>query len=151
VRIPLAADGAAAEPERELEAPAAHGMRGKSILVIDDEHDVADLTANLLQRLGYQVWASYSGKSGIEMALQHRPDVALVDIAMPDVDGYDVARALRRSLPEILLIAITGLVQESSRQRSREAGFDYHLAKPASINQIDELIVQHFQQREAQK
>jgi two-component system CheB/CheR fusion protein len=153
VRIPIVSEAGMAAPrapappvETPLPAP-----QNRSILVIDDEHDVADLTATLLRHLGYQVLVSYSGRGGLEMAAQHRPDVALIDIAMPDVDGYEVARNLRRSFPDMLLIAVTGLVQESSRQRSRAAGFDHHLAKPATINRIDQLIAQHFRQREAQK
>jgi CheY-like chemotaxis protein len=77
--------------------------------------------------------------------------VALVDIAMPDLDGYQVARRLRQSLPDILLIAVTGLAQESDRIRAREAGFNYHLAKPATINQIEELISNHFAAQDGKK
>jgi two-component system CheB/CheR fusion protein len=151
LRIPLASDSPLPELTQRHVAQETDVAPGKSILVIDDEHDVADLTASLLRRSGHQVWAAYSGSGGIEMALRQRPDVALVDIAMPDVDGYEVARVLRREMPNMLLIAITGLVQESSRKRSREAGFDHHLAKPATIAQIEQIISQHFQRQGAEK
>jgi two-component system CheB/CheR fusion protein len=151
LRIPLAADGAVPERTESPGSGPSDVAQGKSILVIDDEHDVADLTASLLERLGHRVWAAYSGRGGIELALKQRPDVALIDIAMPDIDGYEVARKLRKELPNTLLIAITGLVQESSRKRSREAGFDHHLAKPATLNQIEEIISQHFQRQGAEK
>ena len=142
VQIPLAAEQAASQevaaagPGAEVSAP----MVARKVLVIDDEHDVADLTASLLMRLGCEVWSAYDGKEGLEAALKHRPDVALVDIAMPDMDGYEVARRLRQSFPDIVLIAITGLVQESDRVRARAAGFNHHLAKPASISEIKKLI-----------
>jgi CheY-like chemotaxis protein len=109
-------------------------------LVIDDDHDVADALAGLLRNSGHQVWTAYSGHSGLQMALEHRPYAALVDIAMPDMDGYEAARRLREQLPGILLIAVTGLVQKSDRVRVHKAGFNYHVAKPASASQIEELL-----------
>jgi len=153
IHVPLAVEqkappqAAVAEDGGEANAPVA----ARTVLVIDDERDIADLTAGLLRRSGHQVWAAYNGKAGLEIALQQRPSVALVDIAMPDMDGYEVARRLRQSLPGILLIAITGLVQESDRVRAREAGFDYHLAKPASISQIEELITKSPERRDGRK
>jgi CheY-like chemotaxis protein len=152
IRVPLAAEQTAPQPAAALAAsPATASLVAKTLLVIDDDHDVADLTATLLQRSGYQVLIAYGGKSGVEMAVEHRPAVALVDIAMPDLDGYQVARRLRQSLPDILLIAVTGLAQESDRIRAREAGFNYHLAKPATINQIEELISNHFAAQDGKK
>ncbi len=132
IRLPLAAqqklqpETAAAGYAGEAAVPVAP----RAVLVIDDERDVADLTASLVKREGHQVWAAYGGEAGLEIALQRRPSVALVDIAMPEMDGYEVPRRLRQALPGILLIAITGLVQESDRARAREAGFDHHLRKP---------------------
>ena len=152
IRLPLASEQ---EPPQEAVAlasvPAAASAVAKTMLVIDDEHDVADLTASLFRRSGFQVWTAYGGKSGVEMALEHQPAVALVDIAMPDLDGYQVARHLRESLPSVLLIAITGLAQESDRLRARQAGFNYHLAKPAAINQIEEIISNHFKAQDGKK
>ena len=65
------------------------------ILIIDDEHDVANALANVLRRSGHQVWTAYTGSSGIASAIKHRPSVALIDLSMPDMDGYEVASALR--------------------------------------------------------
>jgi CheY-like chemotaxis protein len=152
IRVPLASEQTAPQQAAApAVSPMAASAAAKTLLVIDDEHDVADLTASLLQRSGFQVWAAYGGNSGVEMALEHRPAVALVDIAMPDLDGYQVARRLRQSLPDILLIAITGLAQESDRKRAHEAGFNYHLTKPAAINQIEELISNHFKVQDGKK
>jgi len=141
MRIPLTAtpsvDAAAAAV-----APIglAHALTPRKVLVIDDDHDVADALAGVLRNSGHQVWTTYSGHSGLQMALEHRPYAALVDIAMPDMDGYEAARRLREQLPGILLIAVTGLVQKSDRVRVHEAGFNYHVAKPASASQIEELL-----------
>ncbi len=136
VRIPLtttpSVDAAAAAVAPI--GPAHASITPRKVLVIDDDHGVADALAGLLRNSGHQVWTAYSGHSGLQMALEHRPYAALVDIAMPDMDGYVAARRLRQQLPGILLIAVTGLVQKSDRLRVREAGFNYHVAKPASAS-----------------
>jgi two-component system, chemotaxis family, CheB/CheR fusion protein len=72
--------------------------------------------------------------------LEYRPDAALVDIAMPDLDGYEVAGRLRKSLPDLLLIAVTGFAQDSDGVRARRAGFNHHLAKPVTVRRIEELF-----------
>ena len=79
--------------------------------------------------------------SGVATALEHRPAIALIDLSMPDMDGYEVAHALRERLPGVLLIALTGLIRESDRQRASDAGFAYHIAKPASVGQLEALFV----------
>jgi two-component system CheB/CheR fusion protein len=112
----------------------------QTVLLIDDERDVADALAKVLRRLGHQVWTAYSGNSGIETALAHRPAVALVDLSMPDMDGYEVARQLRERLPGILLIALTGLIRDSDRERARDAGFAHHVAKPANVGKLEALF-----------
>jgi len=132
------------KPSVEPEAAKANGpaarVSGRKIVVIDDERDVADLLARLLKRLGHEVWTAYGGKSGIETVLEHRPDAVLVDIAMPDLDGYEVARRLRERLPGVVLIAVTGFAQRGDEMRARTAGFDHHLAKPVKVGQIEELL-----------
>jgi CheY-like chemotaxis protein len=147
VRIPLTAsvDAAAAAVARDGPAlapdgPARAPTTPRKVLVIDDDHDVADALSSLLRNSGHKVWTAYSGQSGVQAALEYQPEAALVDIAMPDMDGYETARRLREQLPGILLIAITGLAQKSDQVRVREAGFNYPLAKPASASQIEELL-----------
>jgi two-component system CheB/CheR fusion protein len=140
VRIPLTAtppvDAVAAGVAPN--GPAHASITPRKLLVIDDDHDVADALAGLLRNSGHQVWTAYSGQSGVQAALKYQPEVALIDIAMPDMDGYETARRLREQLPGILLIAVTGLVQKSDRVR--DAGFNYHVAKPASASQIEDLL-----------
>jgi CheY-like chemotaxis protein len=141
IRLPLSLD------QSEDSAPAtlvAAGQQTRSgprykILIIDDEHDVADLLASVLRHAGHQVWTAYSGQIGIETAQECRPEVALIDLSMPDMDGHEVARQLRGRMPQTLLIALSGLVNASDHERSLAAGFDYHLAKPATLRQIEVL------------
>jgi two-component system CheB/CheR fusion protein len=138
VRLPVSPDqspAAAIAPAGPVAATAS-----QKVLVIDDERDVADTLAKVLRRLGHQVWTAYSGSSGIETALAHQPAVALVDLSMPDMDGYEVARQLRERLPGVLLIALTGLIRDSDLQRARDAGFAHHVAKPANAGKLEALI-----------
>jgi signal transduction histidine kinase len=88
--------------------------------------DSADALALLLKMNGHEVWTAYGGPDGIEAALAHRPEVVLLDIGLPGMDGYEVAKQLRERLPQALPVALTGWGQEEDRRRSREAGFDYH-------------------------
>jgi PAS domain S-box-containing protein len=127
VRLPLApaAAVAAAPPPR---APAAGGRR---VLVIEDHDDGREGLVMLLQLHGHDVLQAASGKEGIALACRERPQVALVDIGLPDVDGYEVARRLRGALgDQVTLVAVTGYGQPRDRTLAAEAGFDTHLVKP---------------------
>ena len=143
VRLPLAPAPLAETPAAPASAnQAAASTTPRRLIVIDDERDVADTLAGLLRKAGHQVWTAYTGQSGIDAALEIKPGAVLIDIAMPDLDGYEVARRLRDRIPGTLLVAITGLVQQPDRERTRAAGFDYHLAKPATVRQIEEILAQ---------
>ena len=141
VRLPLALNQSSPSKLAPADAPAVTAEVAQTILIIDDEHDVADALANVLRRLGHRVWTAYTGDSGIAAAVEHRPSVALIDLSMPDMDGYEVARAVRERLPGVLLIALTGLIRDSDRQRASDAGFAHHIAKPASVGQLEALFV----------
>lgn len=112
------------------------------ILVADDSQDGADSLAFLLKAAGHTVTTAYDGGSAIRVAGEERPDVALLDIGMPEVSGYDVARAIRRELwgRSIRLIALTGWGQAEHRRRSLEAGFDDHLVKPVELDLLENLL-----------
>jgi CheY-like chemotaxis protein len=113
------------------------------ILVVDDNEDAADLLAQTLSRLGYQTRVARDGPSALELAATFRPAVALLDIGLPVMDGYELAQRLL-DLPDreqpLRLIAVTGYGQPSDRLRSERAGFSAHLVKPVSIEQLIEAL-----------
>jgi two-component system CheB/CheR fusion protein len=112
------------------------------VLVVDDNVDVADMIVMLLQLFGHEAKAAYSGQSALETATEYKPDVVLLDIGMPEMNGYEVARQLRRQpqTRDVRLIAITGYGQDSDRQRSQEAGCDHHLVKPVDPQKLQDLL-----------
>ncbi len=123
-----------------LPAPASVG--GYRVLVVDDNRDAAESTAMFLQVAGHEVKAVHDGAQTLACVQIFAPDVVVLDIGLPEMDGYEVARRLRR-LPETaraLLIAVTGYGQLEDRQAAANAGFDEHLTKPADPSQLIELI-----------
>jgi two-component system, chemotaxis family, CheB/CheR fusion protein len=100
------------------------------------------ITLKLLESYGYQVRTAHDGPSALETAMEYGPDVMLLDIGLPEMDGYEVAKRMRQdsSLQNILLVAVTGYGLESDRLRSQEAGFDHHLVKPVDFNALLELL-----------
>jgi CheY-like chemotaxis protein len=107
-------------------------------VVCDDAPDLRDLVADLLRLRGHDVTVVGDGPAAIELIIAQRPDVALIDIGLPDMDGYEVARTIRRQLTDHKprLIAMTGYGQASDRAAAFEAGFDAHIVKPASADKI---------------
>ncbi len=109
----------------------------RRILLVDDNRDGAEMLAELLRAAGHEVVVAFDGPSALGTLPTFKPDVALLDIGLPVMDGYDLARKLRRALPEPpRLVAITGYGQEHDRRRSLEAGFDAHLVKPVQAAQV---------------
>jgi two-component system CheB/CheR fusion protein len=102
------------------------------ILIVEDNHDTADSLQMLLEALGHEVRVAYNGPEGVVRAEQWQPEVILSDIGLPGLDGYGVARALRRNpaTARVRLIAVTGYGSETDRRQAFEAGFDFHLTKP---------------------
>ncbi|MGO9059238.1 MAG: response regulator [Candidatus Binataceae bacterium] len=114
----------------------------KRLLVVEDNRDIAEMLSEVLRTYGYSTRVAYDGISALELAKSFRPDVALVDIGLPLMDGYQLARRLRQ-LPElqaIRLFAVTGYSQVADRQRSAQAGFDRHLVKPVNLEELRRLI-----------
>jgi signal transduction histidine kinase/ActR/RegA family two-component response regulator len=141
VRLPAAEP----QPPEPTPPPAAPARRkGQKILIVDDNRDMARGLARLLTLLGHEVELAFDGPEGIASARAHRPEVVLLDIGLPHLDGYQVARRLRQEegLVRALIIAISGYAQEDDRRRSREAGMDHHLAKPVDLKTIAGLIAQ---------
>jgi signal transduction histidine kinase len=114
----------------------------RRILVADDNNDALESLATLLQLSGHEVYTAANGAMALESAEQHRPEVALLDIGMPKMDGYEVARRIRAQPwgQGITLVALTGWGQDSDRRRSQEAGFDSHLVKPLDLDKLTELL-----------
>ena len=105
------------------------------VLVVDDHVDAADALARLLKRRSCEVRVAHDGPGGIALAREFRPEVLLLDLGLPGLDGYEVARTLRAEPPfaHALIIAISGYAQDSDRERSLAAGFDQHRAKPVDF------------------
>jgi two-component system CheB/CheR fusion protein len=115
----------------------------RRILVVDDNVDAANSLAKLLSRIyDQEVRVAHDGPSALEAAEEFRPDAVILDIEMPEMDGHEVARRLRRrpELEGVILVALTGWGQEDDRRRSKEAGFDHHLAKPVEADVLLGLI-----------
>jgi CheY-like chemotaxis protein len=114
----------------------------RRILVADDNADALESLATLLELEGHEVFSAANGALALESAEKHLPEVALLDIGMPKLDGYEVARSIRAQPwgRRITLVALTGWGQESDRRRSTEAGFDSHLVKPLDLDKLTELL-----------
>jgi PAS domain S-box-containing protein len=118
------------------------GGQGKKVLIIEDNVDSATSLGEVLALEGARVAVTHNGTEGIARAHEFTPDVVLCDIGLPGIDGYDVARALRRDpvVASAMLVALTGYAQPEDRQRAREAGFDAHLAKPPDLTALRRLL-----------
>jgi PAS domain S-box-containing protein len=112
------------------------------VLVVDDNRDSADLQATLLRYDGHQVETAYDGSEALEAALRFRPNVILLDIGLPEIDGYEVAYRIRQHavLKDVVLVAMTGYGQPEDRRRSQAVGFDHHLVKPAEFSELRAIL-----------
>lgn len=127
------------------EAPAAVEPRAlRRILVVDDNVDAAESLALLLRLEGHRTWVAFDGVAAVETALRELPDVVLLDIGLPKLNGYEAAQRIRsaRPGPTPYLVALTGWGQEDDRRRSRESGFDHHLVKPVDAAELIALLCQ---------
>lgn len=120
-----------------------HGKTGgnDTILVVDDNKDAADSLRVLLERKGYKAYVAYNGADVVTAAREHAPSIIILDIGLPDMDGYRVAKILRKEFGNThMLIALTGYGREKDKLEAQKAGFDYHLTKPVSINDIEHIL-----------
>ena len=126
-------------PPEETAEPTGPSLR---VLVVDDNVDAAQSLAMLLKESGHDVRTAHDGPTALEAALDYRPNVVLLDIGLPGLDGFEVAKRLRQQpvLQSVVLVAMTGYGQESDRQRSQEAGFDHHLVKPADFGKVQQIL-----------
>ena len=147
VRLPLV--GAGARPgstagrrgSRPQQPPPPSGHR---LLVVDDNQDAADSLAMLLRLQGHEVRVAYSGLAALEMTKTYTPDVVFLDIGMPGMDGYEVARRMRQQpgLENVVLAALTGWGQQEDRRRTAEAGFNHHLVKPPEPKAVESVLAE---------
>ena len=116
--------------------------RSCRVLAVDDSVDAVEFMAKLLRLSGHEVEIAYDGPGALKAAVTMRPDVVLLDIGLPGLTGYEVARQMRQepALKNTVLVALTGYGRESDRQRSKNAGFDHHLVKPAGVREVEEIL-----------
>jgi CheY-like chemotaxis protein len=122
-----------------MPTPAGASLR---VLVVDDSVDAAQSLAMLLESAGHDVQTAHDGPATLEAALDYRPSVVLLDIGLPGMNGFEVAKRLRQQpeLGNLVLVAMTGYGHEADRQRSQEAGFDHHLVKPADFGKVERIL-----------
>jgi CheY-like chemotaxis protein len=133
---------AASSSEPEPAAAIAPSHRRSRVLVVDDNRDSADTLAALLEAWGHEVRTLYDGPSVSATVAEFRPNVILLDIGLPKMNGYEVAMQLRKSANDrsMTLVAFTGYGQDEDRRRVREAGFDYHLIKPLEPAELEKIL-----------
>jgi CheY-like chemotaxis protein len=114
----------------------------RRILVVDDDVDSAEALAELLRDYGHEVATAHAGMPAIDQARLHRPEIVLLDICMPEMDGYEVAKRLRDEigLSDALIVALTGYGEDRDRHLARTAGFDQHVTKPVDTAKLEELL-----------
>jgi two-component system CheB/CheR fusion protein len=138
--VATAAPIARSDPQSSSCGPIA--PRPRRILIVEDNVDAAESLRELLEMDGHQVAVAHDGPTGAPKELELRPDVVLCDIGLPGMDGYEVARALRKDprLRGTFLVALTGYALPEDQRRATDAGFDAHLSKPPSVEQIRRAI-----------
>jgi len=141
VTLPLATSATSTRPIDPPTAPAA-ATPGSRILLVDDNHDAAMVLADSLRALGHDVLVAHDGPTALVVVAEYRPQVALLDLGLPVMDGFELAERLRgeSGLNDLTLVAVTGYAQEVDRQRTAASGFDLHLAKPIDVHQLDTFI-----------
>jgi CheY-like chemotaxis protein len=122
--------------------PPSKSLKHVRVLVVEDHQDSADLLRHTLNRWGCDSRVCHSGAEALDEASRYQPHVTLLDLNLPDIDGYEVGRTLRKQpgLDNMALVAITGRVEEESRRRSSDAGFDLHLLKPFRPDVLHSLL-----------
>jgi len=141
VRLPVSAPPVAGayEAAAPTDSTAGHSLR---VLVVDDNIDAAQSLMMLLSVSGHVAWAAHDGAGALEAAREHRPHVILLDIGLPKIDGYEVAKRLREDAAtrNVVIVAMTGYGQAADRERARNAGFDHHLVKPVEYSNVEHIL-----------
>jgi len=151
IRLPIETASAQPQPQANFgfegngspHSPTPQPSRpAQRILVVDDNKDAAHALGRLLQKIGHEVAYAYDGPSAVTTALNYQPGIILLDIGLPEMDGYEVAQRIRKTsmLQGVLLVAISGYGQEEDKIRSEEAGFDYHFTKPIGLDTLTKIL-----------
>jgi two-component system, chemotaxis family, CheB/CheR fusion protein len=136
VRLPLQSRFAAAQPPRPLPAPPLPA--GTTIVIVEDNEDSCNMLMTYLEGHGFRCQSAGDGPAGLALIHRTRPEIALIDVGLPGMDGLDVARSIRRAAETagIYLVALTGYGQPEDRRAARDAGFDDHLVKPVDLDRL---------------
>jgi CheY-like chemotaxis protein len=141
VRLPILVETSKSPPEAlpDSELPATPRRR---FLVVDDNRDSAQSLATLLHLTGNEAYVAHDGLEAIEAATNLQPEIILLDIGLPKLNGYEVCRRIREQKwgKGMVIVALTGWGHEADRRRSREAGFDNHLVKPIAVSDLKKLL-----------
>ncbi len=150
IRLPILADAVGDDTPREARVTPEDATTLRRILIVDDKQDAADSMAMLLRLYGHQVLVAHGALQALEIAAAASPSVVLLDIGLPEMDGYEVCRRLRQQgMTDTQIIAMTGYGQDRDRQRSQEAGFDAHTVKPVDLDEVLKLLAEHPRPRAA--
>jgi signal transduction histidine kinase/DNA-binding response OmpR family regulator len=152
VMLPVAARPTTADEDTNVTQPVrVQRPDARRVLVVDDNTDAADLVVATLSALGHHAEAAHDGPSALALASRLRPDLALLDIGLPVMDGYELARRLRTvpGLDQVRLVALTGYGTDRDRERSMEAGFDEHLVKPLALERLEQVLAAMARDRTA--
>ena len=141
VRLPVMATPATPHPPTSTDISEPTGLSLR-VLVVDDNLDAVELLELLLEASGHEVRSAYDGPTTLEVACEFQPQVVLLDIGLPGIDGYEVARRLRQhsDLNGVVLVAMTGYGREIDKLRSQDAGFNHHLVKPADFSKVQQIL-----------
>jgi PAS domain S-box-containing protein len=146
VRLPLHIKSTQG-PRSRSDASGAASLRGRRILVVDDSEDSADIMGMFLRRKGNDVRIAYDGVEAVEAAETFHPEFVLLDISLPRMNGYEVARRIRQqpACRDVILVAMTGRGQDEDKRRALKAGFNFHAVKPMELTTIEELLAEYAQ------
>ena len=129
--------GGAFSPPDTLDTPT---MAVSRILVVDDDRDTADSMATLLRMLGHDITVAYTGMDALREVDKCDPHVVLLDIGMPSMNGYEVAKRLRKQMPDVVIVALSGYGQRKNKVHARDVGIDHYLVKPVELSKLQSLL-----------
>jgi two-component system CheB/CheR fusion protein len=139
--VTLPTSSATVEPSAKTQRRSSGSAIRRRVLVVDDNPDVTDTICEVLEMIGHVTRQASDGTAAVTAAAEFQPDVVILDLGLPGLSGFEVARALRASRgSSVVIVALTGWGQQSDLTRSRDAGFDYHLVKPAGLEALRELV-----------